>query len=233
MIYSVSLYFLLLILVNRKQIVTLQLTIFVEMSSGIVLFLSLISQISHWHLSCFYRSDVVLYTMSVAIKVKYTYNTCHFIKGICAEPAHEIMALFVLRKLIHQMRMRSHPVGLDVWFLVGPFVYFHTSCVQTVKALARMRRLTWAFAGRLCDKYHNLISWLKLRHGEHANALPSPFGQSSINAVQFFTRNRTCNVDPQFWIQNQYILKKHNLLFNIGLLEIQVCLQAWLHSLPL
>ena len=26
---------------------------------------------------------------------------------------------------------------------------------------ARMRRLAWAFAGRLCDKYHNLMSWLK------------------------------------------------------------------------
>ena len=25
---------------------------------------------------------------------------------------------------------------------------------------ARMRRLAWAFAGRLCDKYHNLMSWL-------------------------------------------------------------------------
>ena len=25
---------------------------------------------------------------------------------------------------------------------------------------ARMRRLAWAFAGRLCDKYHNRMSWL-------------------------------------------------------------------------
>ena len=25
---------------------------------------------------------------------------------------------------------------------------------------ARMRRLAWAFAGRLCDKYHNLMSML-------------------------------------------------------------------------
>ena len=25
---------------------------------------------------------------------------------------------------------------------------------------ARMRRLAWAFAGRLCDKFHNLVSWL-------------------------------------------------------------------------
>ena len=55
------------------------------------------------------------------------------------EPSHEIMALFVLRKLILQMRMRSHLLGLDVWFLVGPIVYFHTSCVQTAKALARLR----------------------------------------------------------------------------------------------
>ena len=30
------------------------------------------------------------------------------------EPAHEIMALFILRKLILQTRIRSHPVGLGV-----------------------------------------------------------------------------------------------------------------------
>ena len=45
------------------------------------------------------------------------------------------MALFVFRKLILQTRMRSHPVALDVWFLVGPFVYFHTSCMRTAKAI--------------------------------------------------------------------------------------------------
>ena len=38
------------------------------------------------------------------------------------EPSYEVMALFVLRKLIFQSRLSSHPVGLDVWFLVGPFV---------------------------------------------------------------------------------------------------------------
>ena len=55
------------------------------------------------------------------------------------EPSHGIMALFVLRKLILQTRMRSHQVGLDVWLLIGPFVYFHTSCVRTAMALARLR----------------------------------------------------------------------------------------------
>ena len=31
------------------------------------------------------------------------------------------MALFILRKLILQTHMPSHPVGLDVCFLVSPF----------------------------------------------------------------------------------------------------------------
>ena len=54
------------------------------------------------------------------------------------EPVHEIIVLFVLRKLILQTRMRSHPVGQDVWFLIEPFVYFHTSCVRTAKILVRL-----------------------------------------------------------------------------------------------
>ena len=72
------------------------------------------------------------------------------------EPAHEIMALFILCKFIPQRHMRSHPVGLDVWLLVGLFIHFHTLCVETAKALLV------AFVGRLCDKYHNLMSWLIL-----------------------------------------------------------------------
>ena len=35
--------------------------------------------------------------------------------------------------------MCRHPVVLDVWFFIGPFVYFHTLCVRTAKALARLR----------------------------------------------------------------------------------------------
>ena len=87
-------------------------------------------------------------------------NLGEFMVNANFEPAQEIMVLFSLRKLILQTRIRSHPVGLDVWFFVRCFVYFHSSCVRTAKALTRLRRLTWAFAGRLCDKYHNLMSWL-------------------------------------------------------------------------
>ena len=35
------------------------------------------------------------------------------------EPAHEILALFALRKLILQTRMRSYPVALDVFLDIG------------------------------------------------------------------------------------------------------------------
>ena len=90
------------------------------------------------------------------------------------EPSHVIMVLCVLHKLVLQTPMRSHPVGLDFWFLVQPFVYFHTLIVQTVKALARLQRcagsseqmgrLASAIAARLCDKYHNLMSWLNLTY---------------------------------------------------------------------
>ena len=55
------------------------------------------------------------------------------------EPSHEIMAIFVLGKLILQMCMLSHSVELDGGFLVGLFVYFHTSCMRIVKPLARLR----------------------------------------------------------------------------------------------
>ena len=54
------------------------------------------------------------------------------------EPCHEIMVRFVLRNLIFQRCMRSLPEGLDVRILVGPFVYYHTLCVRTAKALARL-----------------------------------------------------------------------------------------------
>ena len=54
------------------------------------------------------------------------------------EPTREILARFVLRKFILQIGMRNHPVGLDVWFLVELFVYFHSLVVRTVKALARL-----------------------------------------------------------------------------------------------
>ena len=89
------------------------------------------------------------YTLSFTSKLKFrsmsnSWFTIQDSSLVCIhlstnEPFHEIMALSVLRKLILQTRMRSHPVGLDVWFLVWPYLYFHASCMRTAKALARLR----------------------------------------------------------------------------------------------
>ena len=53
--------------------------------------------------------------------------------------------------------MRSNPVRIDV---PSSTSILHVCESEGSGETARMRRLAWAFAGRLCDKYHNLISWL-------------------------------------------------------------------------
>ena len=68
------------------------------------------------------------------------YSYCVYLNT--GQPAHEVMALIALHKLNLQTRMRSNPMGLHVWFF-------------------QMRSLAWAFAVRLCGKYHNLMSWLR------------------------------------------------------------------------
>ena len=73
----------------------------------------------------------------------------------------QLMRLWHFSSSVNSFFSCACTVGLDVYFLVGPFVYFHTSFERTAMAeTARMRRLAWAFTGRLCDKYHNLMSWL-------------------------------------------------------------------------
>ena len=70
--------------------------------------------------------------------------------------SYEIMVLFVLRKLILQTCMCSHPVGLDVWL----FGWTLRLLPYFMCANSEGSGLAWAFAGRLCDKYLNLMSWL-------------------------------------------------------------------------
>ena len=99
------------------------------------------------------------------------------------------MALIALCKLNLQTRMCSHPLGLLVWFSVRSFVYFYSLCVRTAKALARMRSLAWAFAVHLCDKYHNLMSWLISYMCTFENVLVSYMLYSWVKALVFLTRS--------------------------------------------
>ena len=49
-------------------------------------------------------------------------------------------------------------MGLDVWYLIGPVVFFHESCANSKGSGETARKLAWAFAGRKCDKFLNLMS---------------------------------------------------------------------------
>ena len=111
-------------------------------------------------------------------------NVIHTIRIF--EPTHEIMVLFVLRKLILQTRMLSHPVGLDAWFLFWPFVYFHTSCVRTAKALVILR----ACAG---SPEHSLVAYVISSIISWAGSFSKP--------------NRATKVFGGDWIKNPMLSK--------------------------
>ena len=54
---------------------------------------------------------------------------------------------------------------------------------------ARMRRLAWAFTGRLCDKYHNLMSWLKwsTHHIETVKLTGTQADNNKYIAIKYFS----------------------------------------------
>ena len=47
------------------------------------------------------------------------------------------------------------------WSAPSSIPYFMCVISEGSGETARMRTLAWAFAGRVCDEYQNLVSWLK------------------------------------------------------------------------
>ena len=79
------------------------------------------------------------------------------------EQTHGILALFIFRKFILQTRMCRHPEGARCLIFrqtLSLLPYFMCPNSEGSGKTTRMRRFAWAFAGHLCDKYHNLMSWL-------------------------------------------------------------------------
>ena len=98
------------------------------------------------------------------------------------EPAHEIMALFVLHKLnlqMHMLGVRSLIFGRTLHLLP----YFMCANSEGSSETAGMRRLAWAFAGCLCDKYHNLIVVFKNWKECNRKSLPTREGSMSWISV--------------------------------------------------
>ena len=63
--------------------------------------------------------------------------------------------------------MHAQPSSGARYLIIGQNLrllpYFMCANSEGSGETARMHRLAWAFAGRLSDKYHNLVSWLKLK----------------------------------------------------------------------
>ena len=126
-------------------------------------------------------------------------------------PSHEIMVLFVLRKLILQTHMNSHPVSLDVWSLVGPFVYFNTSSVQTAKALVRLRKCAVSPEPLLVAyAISPIISWVGsinyVNYEAKYDELIYNLGQMWITAVLRYMARLTNTM----WININIIFQKQN-----------------------
>ena len=121
------------------------------------------------------------------------------------------MVLFVLRKLILQTRMRGHPVWLDVWFLVGSFVYIHTSCVRTAKALARLRACAGSPEPSLVAYViSTMISW--------ADSIANFNDEHTISAVNtFLLDTNTLSNHSSLWISPGFTYKKVLTLLQLQL----------------
>ena len=73
------------------------------------------------------------------------------------------MRLWYFSSSVNSFFKRACAVGLVVWFFgqtLRLLPYFMCANSEGSGEIVRMCRLAWAFAGRLCDKYHNCMSWL-------------------------------------------------------------------------
>ena len=126
-----------------------------------------------------YQFLIIAYLFTL-YKILFCLVQCRVKEQLSYEPAHEIMVLFVLCKKKKKKKTRPSNAHAQpssearCLILVGPFVYFMCASSEGSGKTARKRRLAWAFAGRLCDKYHNLMSWLIW------NCLRGPSGYNHI-----------------------------------------------------
>ena len=118
-------------------------------------------QLAHFCKLCADSLDSVVFLYIHHLYCFFVYSELWF-SFITFEPCHEILVLFILLKLIFQMPMRIHPVRLHVLCLVSIRLLPYLVCANSEGSgeTAQMRRLAWAFAGCLCDKYHSLTNWL-------------------------------------------------------------------------
>ena len=151
------------------------------------------------------------------------------------ELTHEIMAPIALCKLNFQTRICSNPLGPAATHLIfGQTLHLlpYFMCVnsegygETVQmcsltwtfAVCEQRRLwldcAWAFAVRLCNKYHNLMSWLRLdfiRRWQHQNS--KIYDRSTViidlivnSTIQYVSWKSALFLESKFWSYENHMI---------------------------
>ena len=87
-------------------------------------------------------------------------NRLRLIESDKFEPSHETMAHFSSVNSNQHAQASSGARCLIFGRTLRLLPYFMCANSKGSGETARMRRLTKACAGRLCDKYHSLMSWL-------------------------------------------------------------------------
>ena len=90
----------------------------------------------------------------------------------------------------------SHPMGLDVWILVGPIVYFLALCVWTAKALVRLHGCAGSPEPSLVAYViSTIISWAGSYHHMLDSNIVLPQKAFSYAWVQCRVRTMSLNVN--------------------------------------
>ena len=85
--------------------------------------------------------------------------------SVPGHPMSQLMRLWYLSSSVNSFFKRAYAAiqwvrCLNFGRTLRLLPYFMYANSEGSGETARMRRLTWAFAGRLCDKYQNFMSWL-------------------------------------------------------------------------
>ena len=137
------------------------------------------------------------------------------------------MRLWHLSPSVNSVFKHACALGLHIWMFVRPFIYVHTLCVRTAKALARLRGSPEP--SLFASAISTIISWAGSiiafqRHKEDIINVTINKTQSNPNKVI-----TVLTLDTQTW--KQYHESKLQILFVIYSLQFCVIIHTYIHQI--